>query len=87
MKFFTFCWLIALHIVFLAVQPNNELVQIYMEWFKNHADTIAILTMFAFCFWNLNEKINTIDKEMAIIKTVMIIKNILPNELAVHDHK
>ena len=53
-----------------------------MEWFKNHADTIAILSTFAFCFWNLNEKINQIDKEVAIIKTVMILKNILPYELA-----
>jgi len=58
-----------------------------MEWFKNHADTIAIISSFAFCFWNLNEKINHIDKEVAIVKTVLILKNILPNELAVKEEK
>lgn len=52
-----------------------------MEWFKHHADTITILAVFAGCFWNLNEKINQIDKELAIIKTVLIMKNILPNDL------
>jgi len=52
-----------------------------MEWFKQHADTIAILTVFAGCFWNLNEKINAIDKDLAIIKTVLVMKNIIPNEL------
>lgn len=58
-----------------------------MEWFKNHADTLAILSTFAFCFWNLNEKINQIDKEVAIIKTVLIMKNIMPMELAVKEEK
>jgi hypothetical protein len=53
-----------------------------MDWFKQHADTLAILAVFSGCFWNLNEKINQIDKELAVIKAVLIIKNIIPNELA-----
>lgn len=64
-----------------------------MEWFKKHADTIVILGSFAWCFWHLNEKVNDgfiqvnreishIEKEVAIIKTVMIMKNIMPQELA-----
>lgn len=53
-----------------------------MEWFKQHADTIAILTVFIGCFLNLNEKITAMDKEIAIIKTVLIINKIMPNELA-----
>ncbi len=53
-----------------------------MEWFKQHADTIAILTVFFGCFWTLNEKINVMDKDIAIIKTILVMRNIMPNELA-----
>ncbi len=52
-----------------------------MDWFKKHADTIVILGSFAMCFWHLNEKINTIDKDVTIIKTVLVMKNICHNEL------
>lgn len=53
-----------------------------MEWFKRHSDTIMILGSFAVCFWVLNEKINTIEKDTAIIKTELIMKNIMPQELS-----
>lgn len=53
-----------------------------MEWFKQHADTIAIITTFVLCFWHLNEKIIQLDKDVCIIKTVLIMKNIMPSELA-----
>ncbi len=56
-----------------------------MDWFKKHADTFAILGTFALCFWNMNEKINAIEKDVTIIKTVLIMKNIMPNELAQGD--
>lgn len=56
-----------------------------MDWCKQHADTIAILTVFFGCFWTLNEKINTMDKDIAIIKTVLVMRNIMPNELALHE--
>lgn len=56
-----------------------------MGWFKQHADTITILAVFAGCFWTLNEKMNKkfniIEKDIAIIKTVLIMKNILPDQL------
>lgn len=56
------------------------------SWFREHADTIAILSMFALCFWNLNEKMNTklgeIERELAIIRTVLVMKNIMPETLA-----
>jgi len=56
-----------------------------MEWFSKHADTIIILGSFAMCFWHLNEKMNTefnrIDKDLAVIKTVLIMKNICPNDM------
>lgn len=53
-----------------------------MEWFKNHSDTIVILSSFAFCFWILNEKINDIGKDVAMIKRVLVMKNMMPAELA-----
>ena len=57
-----------------------------MDWFKKHGDTIIIIGTFALCFWNMNEKMNdrfnTIDKDMAIVKTVLIMKGIMPAELA-----
>lgn len=53
-----------------------------MEWLKQHADTIVILSSFALCFWTMNEKINQIDKDLAVIKTVLLLKNIMPAELA-----
>jgi hypothetical protein len=56
------------------------------SWFKQHADTIAILSMFAICFWTLNEKMNdrftALEKDICIIKTVLIMKNIMPTEMA-----
>lgn len=57
-----------------------------MDWFKKHADTITILGTFALCFWTMNEKMNTrfnaLEKDITIIKTCLIIKNIMPAELA-----
>lgn len=56
------------------------------SWFKQHADTITVLSAFAICFWTLNEKIeikfNALEKDIAVIKTVMVMKNLLPSELA-----
>lgn len=53
-----------------------------MNWFKQHADTIAILSTFALCFWNINEKMNdkfnAIEKDLAIVKTVLMMKGIMP---------
>ncbi len=53
-----------------------------MEWFKKHADTLVILGSFALCFWTLNEKINQIEKDIIVVKTVMVMKNIMPIEMA-----
>lgn len=53
-----------------------------MEWFKKHTDMIIILTAFAGCLLWMNGKFNSIEKDMAIIKTVLIIKNVMPAELA-----
>jgi len=54
-----------------------------MDWFKKHADTLVILGSFALCFWTLNEKINIIEKDVTMIKTVLILKNMMPVEMAI----
>lgn len=57
-----------------------------VAWLKKHADTLVILGAFALAFWTLNEKMNdrfnVLEKDVAIIKTVLIMKNIIPPELA-----
>lgn len=53
-----------------------------MEWFKKHVDTVIILVAFGASLLWMNGKFNDIEKDMAIIKTVLVMKNILPAELA-----
>jgi hypothetical protein len=53
-----------------------------MELFKKHVDTVVILTgILASVLW-MNGKFNEIEKDITIIKTVLIMKNIMPTELA-----
>ncbi len=53
-----------------------------MNWFKQHSDTIIVLgVMFSGFLW-MNGKFNIIEKEMTIMKTVLIMKDIMPKELA-----
>jgi hypothetical protein len=52
------------------------------NWFTKHIDTIVILTAFASSVLWMNGKFNDIEKEIAVIKTVLIMKNIMPSELA-----
>lgn len=58
-----------------------------MDWFKKHADTIVILGSFAICFWTLNEKISKIENDIIVIKTVLVMKNIMPSELCKNEVK
>jgi hypothetical protein len=53
-----------------------------MEWFKKHVDTVIILGSIAGCMIWMNGKFNEIEKDIAIIKTVLIMKQIMPTELA-----
>lgn len=53
-----------------------------MEWFKKHVDTVIILGAFAGSLLWMNGKFNQIDKDLKIIKTVLILKQIMPVELA-----
>ncbi len=60
-----------------------------MDWFKKHTDTVVILgAVIGSMLW-MNTKFNDIDKrfteiekDIVMIKTTLILKNILPKELA-----
>lgn len=57
------------------------------NWFKKHADTLIILGAFASaCIW-INGKFTDIEKDLAVVKTVLIMKNIMPTELAIKEEK
>ena len=53
-----------------------------MEWFKKHTDTVIVLSaIIASMLW-MNSKFNDLEKDILVIKTVLVMKNIMPNELA-----
>lgn len=60
-----------------------------MDIIKKHIDTIIILGAFASCimwmngrFDDLQKQITSLDKDVAVIKAVMVMQKILPSELA-----
>jgi hypothetical protein len=53
-----------------------------MNILKKHVDTVVILGgILASVLW-MNGKFNSLEKDMAVMKTVMIIKGIMPESLA-----
>ena len=65
-----------------------------MDLIKKHIDTTVILaSVLTACLW-MNGKFNEVEKEiallnkeMAVIKAVLIMKNIMPSELAKAEKK
>jgi ethanolamine utilization cobalamin adenosyltransferase len=53
-----------------------------MDWFSIHADTFVILGAFATSILWINGKFNDLEKDIVMIKTIMIVRNIMPSELA-----
>lgn len=60
-----------------------------MDWMKKHVDTVIILTAFgASVLWmngkfnDVDKRFNEIEKDIVMIKTVLIMRNIMPSELA-----
>ena len=59
-----------------------------MDWMKKHVDTVVVLgAILSSVFW-MNSQFNGIDnrfalmeKDIAVIKTVLMMKNIMPNEI------
>ena len=60
-----------------------------MDWIKKHVDTVIILTAFASSVLWMSGKFNDVEKDIAslrtdiaVMKTVLIMKNIMPVEMA-----
>lgn len=53
--------------------------------FKKHIDTMIILGGIISSFLWMNSRFNALEKDMTMIKTVLILKNIIPIELASKD--
>ena len=52
-----------------------------MDWIKKHTDTVIVLgAIFSSMLW-INGKFNSLEKDVAVIKAVLVMKNIMPNEL------
>ena len=61
-----------------------------MEWFKKHVDTMAILAgLLSSVLWmngkftDVDKRFNELEKDITVIKTVLVMKNIMPSELAI----
>lgn len=52
-----------------------------MDWFKKHTDTVLILGSIIGCMMWMNGKFNQLEKDIAIMKAVLIMKQIMPPEL------
>lgn len=65
-----------------------------MDWLKKHTDTVivvgAIVTSMLWMNGKFNEmdkRFSEIEKDIAVLKAVLIMKNIMPTELARGDNK
>lgn len=58
-----------------------------MAWLKNHVDTVVVLGgILGSVLW-MNGKFNELEKDVAVVKTVLIMKDILPKEVAIKTQK
>jgi hypothetical protein len=53
-----------------------------MEWFRKHTDEMIVLSGIVCSMIWMNGKFNEIENDIAIIKAVLVIKNIMPQEIA-----
>lgn len=63
-----------------------------MKWLKDHADSVVtIATILGAVVWmngkftDIDHRFANLEKDVAIIKTVLIMKDILPKELATQE--
>lgn len=61
---------------------KNETEIANVDWIKKHIDTVIILSAFGTSMLWMNGKFNDLEKDMVLVKTVMIMKNVMPCELA-----
>ncbi len=60
-----------------------------MEWLKKHTDTVIVIGSILSCmiwmngkFSDIDHRFSEIEKDLAVLKTVLIMRNIMPTELA-----
>ncbi len=58
-----------------------------MDWFKKHVDTALVLGSILGSFLWMNGKFNDIEKDIAVMKTVLVMHKIMPQELAVNEER
>lgn len=54
-----------------------------MEWIKKHVDTVLILGGILGAVLWMNGQFNEIHEDLTVIKTVLIMKRIMPTDLAI----
>lgn len=58
-----------------------------MEWFTKHADAVMVIgAIFCSMIW-MNGRLNSIEKDIAVMKAVMVMQKIMPSELATKGEK
>lgn len=63
-----------------------------LDFLKRHSDAIAVLTaIFGVFVWlnvqfsSMDRRLSELEKEIAVVKTVMIMRNIMPPDMAARD--
>lgn len=56
-----------------------------MEWFKKHVDAVMVLGGILGAMVWMNGEFNEIKKDIAVIKAVLVMKEIMPRDLAVRE--
>lgn len=56
-----------------------------MDWLQKYGQLTATIISILGAFVWLNGKFNTLEKDMAVIKTVLIMHEIMPKELATRE--
>jgi hypothetical protein len=52
-----------------------------MEWLKKHVDAVMVIgAIFSSMIW-MNGKFNDLEKDMVVMKTVLLMKEIVPSEV------
>lgn len=64
------------------------------NWFSKHVDTVIVLTaILSSILWmngkfsDIEKEISRIDKEISVIKAILIVRHILPPDLAISEVK
>lgn len=58
-----------------------------MELLKKHVDTVVVLGGILGAMLWMNGKFNDVDRRLIRIETILIMKGIMPSELATHNDK